>query len=296
MAGFITTAVPICDGSFGNQVGMNSVLRCKSNVAVANEMVIPQVSIPNRKRRLDHLTLEEKVQRKKLRNRVSAQSSRDRKRARLDDLEAEVKALREKNEALTDQCQNLQLENQQLFQKLSNMEYNHQTHGVSCSTQVERGDFMIEPLLQGQALQVAVPEASGFDYVDSPEVLASVAHLDSLGVEACVLNLDELADNICREPAEEMDNDTELLSSLPRLDGLDVDECLRNTDGLAQDTFRELAEEVDKDSELLISVPDLLDILDVDIFVCCLDDWEQSPLREAAEEMDTEHRQASAEV
>jgi hypothetical protein len=289
---FITT-VPTCDGSFGNQVGMNSVLRCNSNVAVANEMVISQsscvnytgcedsqVSIPNRKRSLDHLTLEEKVQRKKVRNRVSAQSSRDRKKARLDDLEAEVKALRERNEALTEQCHNLDLEktrlateNQQLLQKLSNIEYNHETHGVSCSTQVEPGDFIIDPLLQGQALQLAVPEASGFDYVDSPEVLPSLPHLASLDVEACLLNLDELAQDIFRERSEEMDNDTELLPSLPHLNGLDVDVCLWNLDELAQDIFREPAEEIDKDSELLPSVEDLLDSVDVDILVSYLDDF-----------------------
>jgi len=180
----IITAVPKCvgsDGSLGNQVEMklkavNSVLRCNNNVAVANKMVIPksssvkytgcedsQVSIPNRKRRLDHLTLEEKLQRKKLKNRVAAQSSRDRKKARLDDLEAEVKALRDKNEALTLQCHNLHLEktrltteNQELLQKLSNIENNHQTHGVSCSTQVGPAEFSIDPLLQGQALQLAV--------------------------------------------------------------------------------------------------------------------------------------------
>jgi len=180
----IITAVPKCvgnDGSLGNQVALklkavNSVLRCNNNVAVANKMVIQkssslkytgcedsQVSIPNRKRRLDHLTLEEKLQRKKLKNRVAAQSSRDRKKARLDDLEAEVKALKEKNDVLTLQCNDLHLEktrltseNQQLRQKLSNIEYNHQTHGVSCSTQVEPAEFSVDPLLQGQALQLAV--------------------------------------------------------------------------------------------------------------------------------------------
>ena len=50
----------------------------------------------SRKRGLDHLTLEEKLQRKKLKNRVAAQSSRDRKKARMEDLEIEVQALREK--------------------------------------------------------------------------------------------------------------------------------------------------------------------------------------------------------
>jgi hypothetical protein len=81
----IITAVPKCvgsDGSLGNHLALklkavNSVLRCNNSVAVANKMVIPksnslkytgcedsQVSIQNRKRRLDHLTLEEKLQRK----------------------------------------------------------------------------------------------------------------------------------------------------------------------------------------------------------------------------------------
>ncbi|KDR15776.1 hypothetical protein L798_10320, partial [Zootermopsis nevadensis] len=116
-----------------------------------------------RKRRLDHLSLEQKLQRKKLKNRVAAQTSRDRKKARLDDLEAEVKALREKNEALTLHCHNLQLEkmqlateNQDLRQKLSSHECNHQTHDVCCSTQFEPAEFSMDPLLQGQALQWAL--------------------------------------------------------------------------------------------------------------------------------------------
>ncbi|PNF33939.1 hypothetical protein B7P43_G04638 [Cryptotermes secundus] len=126
-----------------------------------------QISVPNRKRRLDHLTLEEKLQRKKLKNRVAAQSSRDRKKARLDDLETEVRILKEKNEALTLQCHNLQLEkkqlaseNQELRQKLSGLECNHQTHDVGCSTQVEPAAFSMDPLPQGQALQRALGPGS----------------------------------------------------------------------------------------------------------------------------------------
>lgn len=81
----IITAVPKyvdSDGTLSNQVGIklkarNSILKCSNNAAVAGKMAIPksnlvtsvdcedsQVSIPNRKRRLDHLSLEEKLQRK----------------------------------------------------------------------------------------------------------------------------------------------------------------------------------------------------------------------------------------
>jgi hypothetical protein len=224
----IITAVPNCDGSLGNQVGMelkavNSVWMCNNKMVIPESCCVKytgceasQGSIPNRKRKLDHLTLEEKLNRKKLKNRVTAQSSRDRKKARLDDLEAEVKALREKNVALTMQCHNLHLEktqlateNQQLLQKLSNIEYNHQTHGVSFSTQVEPAEFSIDPLLQGQALQLAVPGASGLDYLDNPEVLPSVPDLlDSLDVDDMSLScLDELAQNLFRKAAEEMDTE-----------------------------------------------------------------------------------------
>lgn len=43
-------------------------------------------STPGRKRKLDHLSNEEKVQRKKLKNRVAAQTSRDRKKRQVEDM------------------------------------------------------------------------------------------------------------------------------------------------------------------------------------------------------------------
>ncbi|CAB3366984.1 Hypothetical predicted protein [Cloeon dipterum] len=49
----------------------------------------------NRKRKLDNLTTEEKILRKKMKNRVAAQNSRDKKKARMDDLEKELALARE---------------------------------------------------------------------------------------------------------------------------------------------------------------------------------------------------------
>ncbi|KZC06379.1 X-box-binding protein 1 [Dufourea novaeangliae] len=67
--------------------------------------------VRGKKRRLDHLTWEEKLQRKKLKNRVAAQTSRDRKKAKLDELEDTVRTLREQNELLTQECSMLRSQN-----------------------------------------------------------------------------------------------------------------------------------------------------------------------------------------
>ncbi|KAI4502243.1 hypothetical protein M0802_002925 [Mischocyttarus mexicanus] len=58
-------------------------------------------NVRGKKRRLDHLTWEEKLQRKKLKNRVAAQTSRDRKKAKLDELEEMVRVLSQRNNVLT---------------------------------------------------------------------------------------------------------------------------------------------------------------------------------------------------
>jgi len=43
--------------------------------------------MPGRKRKLDHLSFDEKVQRKKLKNRVAAQTSRDRKKKQMEEMQ-----------------------------------------------------------------------------------------------------------------------------------------------------------------------------------------------------------------
>ncbi|KAJ9584124.1 hypothetical protein L9F63_021533 [Diploptera punctata] len=167
----IITAVPKyigADGSLTNNVGIklksgNSILRCntsdlQSSDLVSNKIVIPKVEY-SPKRRLDHLSLEEKQQRKKLKNRVAAQSSRDRKKARMDDLESEVRALREKNDLLMQQCEDLKQEKAQLATENEELRHkleNHQAHCVGCRVQVEPAEFCILPLPKGWTLQQAL--------------------------------------------------------------------------------------------------------------------------------------------
>ncbi|XP_051490309.1 X-box-binding protein 1 [Apus apus] len=75
---------------------------------------------PARKRqRLTHLSPEEKALRRKLKNRVAAQSARDRKKARMTELEQQVLELEEEN-------QKLLLENQLLREKTCNLALENQ--------------------------------------------------------------------------------------------------------------------------------------------------------------------------
>lgn len=81
---------------------------------------------PNRKRRrLDNLNVEERILRRKLKNRVAAQSARDRKKAHMDQLEItlmrvekENKFLKKSNEDLRSQVHQLVESNAQLRSKL----------------------------------------------------------------------------------------------------------------------------------------------------------------------------------
>jgi len=85
-----------------------------------------------KRRRLTHLSPEEKMLRRKLKNRVAAQTARDRKKAKMTELEeivanleAENKRLQKENNSLKEQKDILSEENANLRQKLG-----HTTDGV----------------------------------------------------------------------------------------------------------------------------------------------------------------------
>lgn len=64
-------------------------------------------SCPRKRRRLTNLTPEEKMLRRKLKNRVAAQTARDRKKALMGDLEIKVAELMEENKKLLRENNNL---------------------------------------------------------------------------------------------------------------------------------------------------------------------------------------------
>lgn len=73
---------------------------------------------PVRKRaNLDHMTSEEKMMRRKLKNRVAAQNARDKKRVKMDDMEDRIKRLENDNKRMLEKQQELIAFNQRLMKE-----------------------------------------------------------------------------------------------------------------------------------------------------------------------------------
>ncbi|KAK7799382.1 hypothetical protein U0070_019408 [Myodes glareolus] len=103
-----------------------------SRAAGSEESGAPQA---RKRQRLTHLSPEEKALRRKLKNRVAAQTARDRKKARMSELEQQVVDLEEEN-------QKLLLENQLLREK---------THGLVIENQELRTRLGMDALASEEA-------------------------------------------------------------------------------------------------------------------------------------------------
>lgn len=81
---------------------------------------------PGRKRKLDHLSYEEKVQRKKLKNRVAAQTSRDRKKKQVEEMQDTIDDQARHITSLERRCEQLSNERDKIQAKFERLEKEHQ--------------------------------------------------------------------------------------------------------------------------------------------------------------------------
>ena len=82
----------------------------------AEEHFVDENGVRVRKRaNLDHLSMEEKMMRRKLKNRVAAQNARDKKRMKMDEMEITIKQLQQQNRALAQQNEKLLALNRRLM-------------------------------------------------------------------------------------------------------------------------------------------------------------------------------------
>jgi len=109
---------------FQSKMGMLEVNGVDSKKVLAT-LDEPCSGLPRKRRRLDDLTAEERVLRRKLKNRVAAQTARDRKKARMteleeivDKIEKENNLLKTSNEELRARLQMISEENQRLKGRL----------------------------------------------------------------------------------------------------------------------------------------------------------------------------------
>lgn len=80
------------------------------------------LSSTGRKRKLDHLTWEEKIQRKKLKNRVAAQTSRDRKKKQVEEMQVTIELQQDQIASLEDKCAEMQSERDEIMTKYEKLE------------------------------------------------------------------------------------------------------------------------------------------------------------------------------
>ena len=112
-------------------------------------------STPGRKRKLDHLTFEEKVQRKKLKNRVAAQTSRDRKKKQMEEMQETIEKQSEQISNLERRCDLLTSERDKIFTKYEKLEKDYQKMKakVNCKQETRHNNIPEEHKYTRSALE-----------------------------------------------------------------------------------------------------------------------------------------------
>lgn len=98
------------------------IMPAPSSDAEESTSSMDEFLVRGKKRRLDHLTWEEKLQRKKLKNRVAAQTSRDRKKAKMEEMDYTIQQQTDQITELQIKCDALQSEKETIYSKYLDLE------------------------------------------------------------------------------------------------------------------------------------------------------------------------------
>ena len=101
---------------------------------------------------LDHMSSEEKMMRRKLKNRVAAQNARDKKRVKMDDMEDKIKRLEAENKLMQEKNKQLLELNHRLTEENLLLSGNHDPTSI---IKVEPQTFEETDLMENRALYVA---------------------------------------------------------------------------------------------------------------------------------------------
>jgi hypothetical protein len=127
------------------------VVEFPSSPVVKREIEDEEMECPRRKKvKLDHLSSEEKMMRRKMKNRAAAQSARDRKKARMEELECLVKILEEQHSKLAAENKILRLQNEALEEENAEL---RRSLGMDGTTPIGPAESISAPLPREQGVK-----------------------------------------------------------------------------------------------------------------------------------------------
>ncbi|CAG9865165.1 unnamed protein product [Phyllotreta striolata] len=207
------------DDAMSCNTSVTSILKYLDDKSLEMDQLRNLESRP-KKRRLDHLTWEEKIQRKKLKNRVAAQTSRDRKKAKMEQMEQAVQQLFANNETLLAQCESLKLANQRLVKENAELHERLRAPCASCAAAQSRPVGC--EALNGPTEKSHVP-SSGFEQraAESHSELPSLPDLlDELDTDIDFSSLEQLTQSLLQDIARDLEDAAQKTDrEEPKIDG-----------------------------------------------------------------------------